>query len=256
MNRFFTRAFAFCVLFAAGCGGADSAGTDPGGGVLTVFAAASLTEAFTRIGTAFEAANPGVEVTFNFAGSQLLAAQIELEAPADVFASANREQMARLREAGLVNETVDFATNRLVLIVPAGNPAGIRRPADLGRPGVKLVLGAPMVPVGDYARRSLEELGLLDAARANIVSNEADVKQVVGKVVLGEADAGIVYRSDITPEVAGELEVVELNTSDIVARYPIAVTTASADPALARSFVDFVLGAGASMLRDAGFGPP
>lgn len=256
MRAVFTAALVLSVLLA-GCDRAGGAGAESSAGRgLTVFAAASLTEVFTELGTAFEAAHPGVEVTFNFAGSQLLATQIALGAPADVLASANRAQMARVRDAGWVGDLVHFAINRPVIIVPAGNPAGIERPVDLGREGVKLVVGAPTVPIGAYARRSFAELGILAAARANIVSNEEDVKQVLGKVMLGEADAGIVYRSDVTPQVADKLATLELGTPRVVARYPISVTTASPNPTLARSFIRFVLGDGASVLRDAGFGPP
>lgn len=256
MRGVFIVALVFSVLLA-GCDRTGGAGAESSNGRrLTVFAAASLTDAFTELGAAFETAHPGVEVTFNFAGSQLLATQIELGAPADVFASANRAQMARVRDAGCVGEPVDFATNRPVIIVPSGNPAGIERPVDLAREGVKLVVGAPTVPIGEYSRRALAELGILAAARANMVSNEEDVKQVLGKIMLGEADAGIVYRSDVTPQVADKLTIIELGTPGVVARYPIVVTTASPNPTLARSFIRFVLGRGASVLRDAGFGPP
>jgi len=173
---------------------------------LTVFAAASLTDAFTEIGENFEAANPGVTVTFNFAGSQALRTQIEEGAPADVFASAHAKEMDTLVAGNFVDTSAPqiFLNNKLVVILPAENPAGIEKLEDLTTPGLKLVLAAEEVPVGTYARQSLELMNaqfgteFKDKVLANVVSNEDNVKQVVAKVQLGEADAGIVYTSDAT----------------------------------------------------------
>lgn len=239
------------LLLATACGSADT-GT-PAGERLTVFAAASLTEAFEDMAHEFEADRPGVEVSFNFAGSQILATQILETTAADVYASADPAQMDRLRQAGRVEEPVVFATNEVVVVVPADNPAGIDEPSDLAREGTKVVLGGPAVPAGTYARQSLRHLGLLERVEANIVSNEEDVKQVLGKVVTGTADAGVVYRSDVTEEVASEVEVVELATP-VRARYLVATTTNSGRPELARAFVDYVRRHGGPFLRRAGFG--
>ena len=162
---------------------------------LTVFAAASLTESFDEIGAAFESANPGTTVTFNYGGSEALATAINEQGGADVFASASPKWMDEVADNGPgVSDRSDFAKNRLIVIVPADNPAGIASIEDLGNPGVKLVLAAPEVPVGTYARQALDNAGVLEDAEANVVSNAEDVKAVVQTVVAGEADAGIVVR--------------------------------------------------------------
>jgi molybdate transport system substrate-binding protein len=164
---------------------------------LTIFAASSLTEAFSEIGAAFESANPGADLTFSFAGSQTLRTQIEAGAPADVFASASMVEMETLVSAGMVAAASPriFLNNHLVVILPSTNPAGIQQLQDLSGPGFKLVLAAEEVPVGNYARQSLEKMtraygpGFGEQVLANVVSNEDNVKQVVAKVQLGEADA-------------------------------------------------------------------
>ena len=171
---------------------------------LTVFAAASLADAFTEIGIAFETANPGAAVVFSFAGSQTLRTQIEAGAPADVFASANSTEMDLLIDAGLVAAGAPqvFLSNKLAVILPPTNPKGVEQLQDLARPGLKLVLAAEEVPVGGYARQALDKMNgsfgkeFKAQVLANVVSNEDNVKQVVAKVQLGEADAGIVYASD------------------------------------------------------------
>ncbi len=218
---------------------------------LTVFAAASLTDAFTEIEAAFESAHPGVDVLYNFGGSSTLATQLSEGAPADVFASANNTQMNVARDAERIAGTPrTFVKNRLVLIVPADNPAGITGLRDLANDGVLLVLAAPDVPVRDYTDTMLERLAAnpaygeayRTAVLANLVSEEDNVRQVAAKVALGEADAGIVYRSDVTPDIADA--VIALPIPDAVntlATYPIAVTDDSANPELAQAFVDYVL---------------
>ncbi len=233
---------------------------------LRVFAAASLTEAFTEAGRAFEAAHPGVAVTFNFAGSQALRTQLAQGARADLLASADEETMAAAQRDGTIaGEPRVFARNRLVLIVPAANPSGIARLQDLARPGVKLVLAGPQVPVGAYARQSLAAMerdpafgpGFAQRVLGNVVSEETNVKQVVAKVQLGEADAGIVYASDVTPAARDAVRAIEIpDRLNVVARYPIALVRGAADAATARAFVDFLLSpTGQAILAHHGFLP-
>ncbi|MBE2269729.1 MAG: molybdate ABC transporter substrate-binding protein [Anaerolinea sp.] len=218
---------------------------------LIVFAAASLTDAFEQIGADFEAKNPGVEVLFNFGGSSDLAAQLAEGAPADVFASANQRQMTVAEDEGRLgsNRRV-FVRNRLVVITPFDNPGGMITLGDLATPGLRLVIAAPDVPVRDYTDAMLETMAAdpaygeayRAAFMANVVSEEPNVRQVTAKVALGEADAGIVYASDVTPEISDSVVLIaipdEFNT---LATYPIAVTNDSANPELARAFVGFVL---------------
>jgi molybdate transport system substrate-binding protein len=217
---------------------------------LHVFAAASLLDAFGAIAKDFEKAHPDVDVKLQFAGSQTLAAQIEQGAEADVFASADDRWMDSIaRKNFLEGQAKTFATNRLVLLVPKSNPARIAKIADLARPGVRLIVGAESVPVGVYTRTVLSKLSGdpafgEDFGRSvvrNVVSQEENVKSIVNKVVLGEADAGFVYRSDVTHNSARHATLFELPAgAQVVARYPIAVLKGRrAD--LARSFVDFVL---------------
>jgi molybdate transport system substrate-binding protein len=232
---------------------------------LTVFAAASLTGAFTEISHNFEAANPGVTVALNFAGSQTLSTQITQGAVADVFASANHMEMDKLVSAGLVQQDApkDFLTNKLVVILPSNNPANIHVLQDLSRAGLKLVLAADTVPAGKYARRILANLGKGPAfgadfqtrVLANVVSNENDVKLVVAKVQLGEADAGIVYSSD--SKAAPQLLTIEIPSNfNIVANYPIAALINAPHPDLAAGFITYVLSfEGQSILKKWGFIP-
>ena len=232
-------------------------------GTVIVFAAASLTDAFKEIGTAFEAANPGTSVTLNFAGSQTLRTQIEEGAPADVFASANSDQMDVLVADGMIAPGAPrtFLTNQLVVIVPPHNPAKVRSLLDLGRAGLKLDLAAPDVPVGAYARQAMEKMneefgdGFEARVLANVVSEEDNVKQVVTKVQLGEADAGIVYTSDAmaAPDV-GRITIPE--DLNVVAQYLIAPLSEAGNPALAVSFEEYVLSAdGQATLAKWGFQP-
>ena len=219
--------------------------------ILTVFAAASLTNAFEEIATAFEAEYPGVDVVFNFGGSSTLATQLAEGAPADVFASANTAQMNVARDAGRIAGPVrTFAKNRLVIIVPADNPASVQSLHDLAEPGLLLVVAAPDVPVRDYTDTMLERLAAdpdygeeyRQAVIANIVSEESDVRHVAAKVALGEADAGVVYRSDVTPDIAADVRTVPIpDAYNTIATYPIAITEDTAQPELAQAFVDVVL---------------
>lgn len=218
---------------------------------LVVFAAASLTDAYEAIADAFEAQNPDVEILFNFGGSSSLATQLVQGAPADIFASANATQMNVALEGGRIAEPVKtFAQNRLVLIVPAENPMNIQTLSDLAKPNVKLILAAPEVPVRAYTETMLARMAADStygeayraAVLANVVSEEPNVRQVAAKIALGEADAGIVYRSDVTPDIADVMLAFpipdEFNT---IATYPIAITDDTAQPELARDFVDFIL---------------
>src|SRR5262245_40035593 len=217
---------------------------------LHVFAAASLAGSFGEIARDFEAKHRGTKVQLNFAGSQQLAAQIEQGASADVFASADERWMSYLQEKSLIQgDPQVFARNRLVVIVPATNPARIGKLQDLTRPGAKIVVGAEAVPIGAYTRDVLRNLSKTDGyaasfgtkVLANVVSEEENVRNVVGKVQLGEADAGFCYRSDITGSVGRYVKVIEIpDSANVIATYPIAVTAKSATADLAREFVERV----------------
>jgi molybdate transport system substrate-binding protein len=254
--------FAISCAILAGCTGVPSAARG-GPGTLTVFAASSLTEAFSEIGAAFASANPGDKLSFSFANSRTLRAQIEAGAPADVFASASMQEMESLLSAGMVSPGSPrvFLTNQLVVILPATNPAGLQQLQDLSKPGLKIVLAAKDVPVGNYARQSLEKMnaafqpGFSTLVLANVVSNEDNVKQAVAKVQLGEADAAIVYASDAVA--ASDLKRMEIPAAlNVIAQYPIAPLSDSAQPTLARRFVEYVLSpAGQAILGKWGFGP-
>lgn len=225
-----------------------------------VFAASSLTNAFDEIAAAFEAGHPGVDVLASYGSSSDLATQLVEGAAADVFASANAKQMDVASQAGrITGEPVIFVTNRLAIIVPADNPAGIESFADLANPGVKLVLAAPGVPIRDYSDQSIALMGDADfqaAVYANLVSEEPNVRQVATKISLGEADAGIVYTSDVTPDIADlVLQVAIPDAQNVLAIYPIAVVESAPAGSLAQQFVDFVISAeGQAILQKWGFG--
>ena len=231
---------------------------------LTVFAAASLTDAFTEIGQNFEAVNPGVTVTFNFAGSQALRTQIEEGAPADVFASANKTEMDNAIKGSFIAEDAPqiFLNNKLVVILPADSADAVSKLEYLANPGVKIVLAAEDVPVGKYARQALDTMNgsfgsdFKDRVLANVVSNEDNVKQVVAKIQLGEADAGIVYTSDAVA--APELKTIEIPAElNVIAKYPIAKLTQSPNSDLADAFIAYVLSSeGQAVLQKWGFAPP
>jgi molybdate transport system substrate-binding protein len=237
--------------------------TSLGNRKLTVFAAASLTGAFTEIGKKYEAANPGVTLRFNFAGSQILRTQIEQGALADAFASADHKNMDILVNDKLVvlNSYQDFATNKLVVILPKGNPGNVQSVGDLVKPNLKLVLADASVPAGNYARQALIKMssdpayGLDFGSKvlANIVSNETDVKQVVAKVELGEADAGVVYFSDAVA--APDLATCTIpDNFNILASYPIAVLNRAPEPKLTEAFIGYVMSpAGQAVLKKWGF---
>ncbi len=236
------------LLVLAGCGGDDDETqgvvTAASKRMLTVYAAASLTEVFPTIDSTPQ---------YNFAGSDDLAAQIREGAPADVYAAASSKYPQELFDEGLVVEPVTFASNRLVLIVPRDNPARIEKIGDVARPGTKLVVAAEGVPVGDYTREVLDKLQLSDALD-NVVSNEDDVKGVVGKVALGEADAGFVYATDAATA-GDDVRVIELpKGSQPPIEYQIAVVTGSKNKEAAEAFVQKVLASrGQQALESAGF---
>jgi molybdate transport system substrate-binding protein len=212
--------------------------------ILTVFAAASLTNVFPQIAP---------HERYSFSGSNMLAAQIQQGAPADVFASANTKLPEQLYEQGVVEKPVVFTRNELILIVPKSNPAGIHSVFDLRRPGVKLVIGAVGVPVGDYTRVVLHNLGL-DDVLGNVVSEETDVRNVLAKVSLGEADAGFVYLTDAR-SVRGQVATIGIRWSaQPIVRYAVAVVKSSHHLAAARAFVHALIGKAAqAKLRAAGF---
>jgi molybdate transport system substrate-binding protein len=236
---------------------------------LIVFAAASLTEAFQQLGTQFEAAHPGATVTFNFAGSQQLAQQLGQGATADVFASANDRQMQVAVDAGRVMNGTErtFTGNRLVVIVPAPaeNLVAFTSLQDLARPRTKVVLAAREVPVGAYSLEFLAKASgspgfppqFDQAVLANVVSYEENVKAVLSKVVLGEADAGIVYTSDAPPGVDGVERIAIPADLNITASYPIAPLMDAPQPVLAQAFVDYVMSPeGQAVLAAHGFAHP
>ena len=240
-------------LVAASCGSGDGGSDDSSGGNVTVFAAASLTAAFTELGDAFTAANPDVEVTFNFAGSSDLVAQISDGAPVDVFASADLANMSKLADAGLAaGEPATFATNTAEIVVEPGNPLDIAGVADLADSDLIVVLCAPEVPCGAYAEQVVANAG----TTVTPSSYEENVKAVVTKVTLGEADAGIVYRTDVIAAGDAAQGVPIPDDINVVAEYPIALVADAPNAAGAQAFIDFVLGpAGQKILAAYGFGP-
>jgi molybdate transport system substrate-binding protein len=223
-------------------------------GETVVFAAASLTDAFEEMGESFEGSHPGAGVIFNFAGSHQLAGQIVQGAPADVFASANSDQMEIVAGAGLLTgEPLVFASNRLVIVVEPGNPWGLTNLSDLAHPQLTVVLASEDVPAGRYSRQALQLAGV----EVTPASLEADVRAVLAKVALGEADAGIVYHSDIVAA-GSEVETIGIAESlNVAAVYPIATLAAGSSPDRGRAFVDLVLSeAGSQILERYGLGPP
>ncbi|UJR85748.1 molybdate ABC transporter substrate-binding protein [Sandaracinus amylolyticus] len=222
---------------------------------LVVFAASSLRDAFTEIGDDFERAHPDVELTFQFAGTQQLRAQIEQGAPADVLASADVQHVDELVRAGHVAAPIVFARNEPVIVV--GRDVPVRSFDDLPGAG-RIVIGAETVPIGRYTRRILERAPADFRAQveAHVVSNELDVRAVLAKVRLGEADAGIVYRTDA--RIAGDdVRVVSIPPErNVIAEYPIAITSHPAHPTLAREFVELVRSErGQQVLAEHGFAP-
>jgi molybdate transport system substrate-binding protein len=251
-SKFRIAACVAVLLFAAQPGGAEE--TRAPAQSATVAAAASLTDVFKTLGAAFQKTRANTTVTFNFAASSTLAEQITHGAPADVFASADEASMKKLAEAGaLAAPARIFATNRLALVVQPGNPERIASLADLTRPGLTLAMAAPAVPAGRYAAEAFAKAHL----KVPPGSQELDVRAALNRVVLGEADAAVVYFSDA--HAAGKrVHMVPIpDAQNITATYPIAVLKDAADPKLATAFVDYVLSsAGRATLFEFGFLPP
>jgi molybdate transport system substrate-binding protein len=214
----------------------------------TVYAAASLTEAFPRIDRS---------ARYSFAGSDQLATQIENGAPADVFASASPKQAELLHHDGLLRRPLVFATNRLVVVVPRSNPAHIRSVYDLRRSGVQVIVGAPSVPVGSYTRQVLDSLGITSAVTKNVVDQEPDVKAIVTKIALGEADAGFVYRTDARPAGTKVSAIAIPAWAQPPIRYEIGIVRSTKHLGAARAFIRRVTSPrGRRLLVRAGFGLP
>lgn len=228
---------------------------------LVVFAAASLRDAFTTMGDEFKRSHPGVETTFNFAGTQELRTQLEHGAAVDVFASADQRHMDELVRASRVTSPVVFARNEPVVVVSSEGASTVRSLAELPD-ATRIVIGAPEVPIGRYTLQILDRaqatLGADFRARveAKVASRELNVRQVLTKVSLGEAQAGIVYRTDAL-SAQGRVTIVPIPSEiNVVAEYPIAVVNGASHPRLARAWVDFVLSReGQRALASAGFAP-
>lgn len=260
-----TRSLAVTVLSAvallAGCSdtessqatstSAESAGIT---GDVTVFAAASLQKTFTELGTEFEKEHPGTKITFNFAGSSDLVAQLTQGAPADVFASADTNNMTKATDAAVVaGDPVNFATNTLTIVTPPGNPMSIAAFADLATPGTQVVVCAPQVPCGS----ATEKVEKASGVTLSPVSEESAVTDVLGKVTSGQADAGLVYVTDAAGAGDKVTAIAFPESGGAVNTYPIAVLKDAANPEAAQSFVDLVTGtAGQEVLAAAGFAAP
>ncbi len=246
--------FAFAAFLLTACGssaGNAPASATPVSGTVSVFAAASLTAAFNALGTDFQRGNSGVTTKFNFAGTPTLVTQIEQGAPADVFASADTANMDRLKGDGFTagNPQV-FARNKLEIVVAPGNPKGITGLADLAKPGVIYITEAPTVPAGKYALQALKMAGVTVTPK----SLEADVKSVVGKIELGEADAGIVYTTDIRAAGSKVTGVSIPDADNVIATYPIVAVKATTNSPAANAFIAYVLSAaGQAKLQSFGF---
>lgn len=246
MNRVTLLAAA---LLVAGCGTAASTSASPQ--TINVFAAASLTDSFKALGDAFHRQRSNVTVQFNFAGTPTLVTQIEQGAEADVFASADTTNMDKLRTDGFTSDAPQvFAHNKLEIVVAAGNPKHITSLADLARPDVIYISTGPTVPAGKYALQALQKAGVTATPR----SLETDVKSVIGKIELGEADAGVVYTTDVKAA-AGKVDGVQIPESDnVIATYPITLVKDSKNGSTANQFISFVLsGSGQSTLESFGF---
>ncbi len=241
------------LVLLTGCSGRGGPESAPPG-ELTVFAAASLRSSFTEIGEQFEDDNPGSQVIFSFAGSSDLAAQLEQGAPADVFASADTRNMDKVAAAGLLSGSPqNFATNTMMIAVPPDNPAGITGFADLAEPGVQVVVCAPQVPCGAATKTVEANTGVTLAP----VSEESSVTDVLNKVATGQADAGVVYVTDVAGSGGSVIGIGIPDEVNAINTYPIAVLDDSPSPGLAEDFLAFVLGPkGQQVLSDAGFGAP
>jgi len=244
-------ALAGCSAGAAAPSSTPSADTDGLSGSVTVLAAASLTETFDALGAGFHKLHPGVTISLTYGGSGALAQQIVQGAPVDVFASAADAPMTTVTRAGLASNPTEFATNVLELVVPKGNPGRVTKLSDLSKPGLKVVLCDVTVPCGSAAQTLLQKTGV----PVTPVSLEQDVKQVLSKVELDEADAGLVYVTD-AKSADGKVTTVSVpEATTVINDYPIVVLKNAPNPAAAKAFVAYVLGpVGTKALKDAGFG--
>jgi molybdate transport system substrate-binding protein len=255
-----------CLLLSA-CGGSSTSNGTPTPSpsvALNVFAAASLTASFNEIASTYHQMYPNITIKPVYNGSQILEQQLASGAPADVFASADTTNMQKAGQAGLVGTSQIFVKNRLVVIIPFGNPGKIMSLKDLARKGVKIDLEAAMVPAGKYSRQALINLSKSpdyganygNAVLANVVSLEDNVKAVVQKVQLGEADAGFVYVTDAF-SASGKVTVIDIpDPYNVIAQYPIAVVKSSSHASDAQAFVDFVLSpAGQAIMKKYQFIP-
>lgn len=241
------------AALCSACGTSAPASSPALSGTITVFAASSLNAAYTAIGAEFQKSHPGTTVTFTFGGSSMLVSQIQQGAIGDVFASADQPNMQKAIDAGLTAESpIVFARNSLEIVVGAGNPKHISSLADLAHSGLVVVLCAPAVPCGRYAAQALQKAGVT----VKPASQEADVKAVLSKVALGEADAGIVYVTDIKAAGAAVEGVAIPPALNVVAQYPIVILKDSQNRALARAFISYVLTDGRRILAGYGFTNP
>jgi molybdate transport system substrate-binding protein len=261
-SRLLALFYVLALALISGCGSSDQAPASSSapstsaaaGGKIMVFAAASLKQTFTDIGEQFKTDNPGASVEFSFAGSSDLVTQLTQGAPADVFASADTKNMDKAAQAGLLaGDPVNFASNTLTIAVAPGNPKKIASFKDLTQQGLNVVVCAPQVPCGS-ATQSVEKA---TGVTLNPVSEESSVTDVLNKVTTGEADAGLVYVTDVKGAGDKVAAVAFPEAADAVNTYPIAVLKESKNPELARKFVDLVTGeSGQKVLSAAGFAKP
>ena len=262
MRRQLTVLAAVAALALTACGSgasstsavsASSSPSDTAAGSITVFAASSLKEAFTQIGKDYEAAHPGAKITFSFGASSTLATQITQKAPADVFASASQKTMDTVTAAGAASGDKVFAVNTMEIATPPNPTTPVTSLADLAKPGVKVVICQQDVPCGVAAAKLFTQ----NTLTVTPVSEEVDVKAVLSKVVLGEADAGVVYVTDVLAAGSQVVGVPIPADQNVTTKYPIAPITGSANAATAQAFVDYVLSpAGQKVLTAAGFSSP
>lgn len=257
------RQIGLCTLLVSvtvlGWKGAERVQADRG--TVTVFAASSLTNAFNELGPAFQRAYPGQQVRFNFGASSALRSQLQLGTPADVFASADYEQLEPLQKAGLVGAPNTFARNRLTVVVPKENPSKLRSPRDLARPGFRLVTTAEAVPIGRYTQVTLRKLGsqpgyppdYVNRVNRNVASREPNVRAVLAKVELGEADAAIVYETDA--RASFRVKAIPIpEKANVMAEYPVAVVSASGNKSGAEDFIRLLRSStGRAVLKRYGF---
>ena len=217
---------------------------------LKVFAAASLTASFREIKSQYEATHPGVTISYDFDGSQILENQLANSATADIFASADQLHMQKASDSGLVGTSQIFAKNKLIVIIPRDNPAKIYTLKDLANQGVKIDVADSTVPAGKYGLQVLDNLSKFatygptyeNSVKANFVSQETNVEAIVQKVQLGEVDAGIVYQTDVTPATASKLSVINIpDNFNVLAQYPIAVTKHTTNANEAQAFIQYIL---------------